>query len=140
MAQQSCLVKSKKKTCDEVEVTSRLLNIIFDMPVEQQLDLLDRLDTSGYEGSRRHTRTYLKNPWVVLLDPEKEKKAYDYFIKNISRCGMFIETRRNFLVGEKITMKFQMPASQKLYKLMGEIVRFQKNGIGVKFKRQLSEN
>lgn len=53
---------------------------------------------------------------------------------------MFIETNKAFLVGEKITMKFQVAASQKLYKSMGEIVRFQKNGIGIKFKRQLSEN
>jgi len=62
----------------------------------------------------------------------------DYLIKDISRCGMFIETNQAFLVGEKITMKFQMPASQKLYKIMGEIVRFQKTGIGIKFKRQLT--
>jgi hypothetical protein len=140
MEQPIGLMNPEKKNFDELEVTSRLLNIIFDMAVEQQLDLLDKLDKSGYEGSRKHGRTYLKHPWVVLIDPEKEKAAYDCFIRNISRCGMFIETRQAFCVGQKITMRFQMPASRKLYKIMGEIVRFQKNGIGVKFKRQLCEN
>ena len=129
----------KKKNFDEIEVTSRLLNIILDMPVQQKLDLLNTLDTSGYIGSRKHARTLLKNPWVVLIDPEKEKARYDYLIKDISRCGMFIETNQAFLVGEKIIMNFQMPASQKLYKIMGEIVRFQKTGIGIKFKRQLTD-
>ncbi|NOX34274.1 MAG: PilZ domain-containing protein [Deltaproteobacteria bacterium] len=145
MAQQACLIESGKKNFDEIEITSRLLNIILDMPVGEQLNLLDKLDTSGNKGSRRHIRTNLKNPWVVLVDPEKDKSSYDYFIRNISRCGMFIETAmqdqpgRAFFTGEKIIMKFQMPASQKLYKIMGEVVRLQENGIGVKFKRQLYE-
>ena len=51
---------------------------------------------------------------------------------------MFIETNQAFWVDEKIIIKFQMPASQKLYKIMGEIVRFQKTGIGIKFKRKLT--
>ena len=40
-------VDQKKNNFDEIEVTSRLINIILDMPVEQKLDLLDTLDTSG---------------------------------------------------------------------------------------------
>ncbi|MCD4721767.1 MAG: PilZ domain-containing protein [Desulfobacula sp.] len=123
------------KNFDEIEITSRLLNIILEMPVEQQLDLLDRLDISGYEGARRYARTYLKNPWIVLIDPEKEKMPYDYFIKDISRCGMFIETSQSFSVSQKITIQFQVPASKKVFKIMGEIVRRQKNGIGIKFNR-----
>lgn len=131
-------MKNRNKEFDEIEVSSRLLNIIFEMPVEQQLNLLDQLDTSGYRGSRRHTRNRLKNPWVVLIDCENERNCCDYFIREISRCGMFIETQGTFCVGEQITMKFQVPANQKIFKIMGEIVRFQENGIGVKFKRQLS--
>ena len=132
-------MKARTKNFDEIEVTSRLLNIILDMPIEQQLDLLNRLDTSEYKGARRHTRTYLKNPWVILIDPEKEKTSYDYFVKDISRCGMFIETSQSFSVGQKITIKFQIPARKKIFKIIGEIVRYQKNGIGIKFKRRLSK-
>ncbi|MCP3873205.1 MAG: PilZ domain-containing protein [Desulfobacteraceae bacterium] len=139
MEQQINIINSEKKNIDEVEVTSRLLNIIFDMPVEQQLKLLNKLDTTGYNGSRRQHRKQLKNPWIVLIDPKKERNSHEHFITNISRCGMFIETNRAFLDGEKITMRFQVPSSQKIYKIVGEIVRSQENGIGVKFKRQLSE-
>jgi len=133
------LRKARIKDFDEIEITSRLLNIILDMTVEQQLDLLDRLDISGYEGARKHARSYLKNPWVVLIDPEKEKMSYDYFVKDICRCGMFIETSQSFSVGQKIAIKFQVPTSKKVFKIIGEIVRRQENGIGIKFKRWLSK-
>lgn len=127
---------NEKKSLDEIEITSRLLNIIFDMPVARQLELLKLLDENGYKGARKHERTDLKNPWIVMIDPEKEPK--ESFIKDISRCGMFIETKSPFVISEIITMKFQVPSSRKMFKIIGEVVRRQKNGVGVKFKRQLS--
>lgn len=123
---------------DEIEVTSRLINMILDMPVHQQLDLLNKLDNTGYDGSRKQPRTMLKNPWVVMIDPQKKKVMTDHLIRDISRCGMFIETDGAFAVGEKIVLTFQMPTSKNLFKILGEVVRYQQDGIGVKFKRQLS--
>lgn len=138
-------VKQKDSTgYDGIEVTSRLMNIILEMPIEQQLDLLERLDSNGYSNTRKYVRTYLKKPWVVAVD-YKEQALLDnnYFIKDIGRCGMFIEpaqTNRSFGISETITMRFKMPASKKLYKIVGQIVRFQQNGMGVKFLRQLPED
>ena len=137
MGQKISLMKPKNEHLDEIEVTSRLLNIIFNMSVDEQLYLLNKLGKKGHKGSRRHERNYLKTPWVAIVDPEKEKPLYNYFIKNISRCGVFIETNRPFSVGKKIVLKFQVPSSRKLFKIVGEIVRSQENGIGIKFKRQL---
>ena len=122
---------------DEIEVTSRLINMVLDMPVSQQLDLLKTLDASGYNGVRKQPRTFLKNPWIVMIEPDKKFGDHTHYIKNISRCGMFIETERSFTVGEKILLTFQMPTSRKLFKIIGEIVRYQENGIGIKFKRQV---
>ena len=130
----------ENKYFDEVAITSRLLNIILDMPIDQQCKLLYSLDKSGCKGSRRHTRINLKKPWVVQVDPEKKKQSGDFFINDISRCGMFVEpveTSKSFFVGQNITMKFQIPASKKIFKIVGEIVRLHDNGMGVKFKRQL---
>ncbi|MBU1196020.1 MAG: PilZ domain-containing protein [Proteobacteria bacterium] len=135
MEQNTALKIIEKKPFDEIEVTSRLLNIIFEMPVKQQLDLLKLLDANGYNGARRHERKNLKNPWIVMIDPEKEPDAS--FIKDISRCGMFIETKSPFVISELITLKFQVPASRKMFKIVGEVVRRQKNGVGVRFKHQL---
>ena len=125
-----------KKNIDETDVTSRLLNMIFDMPVDQQLELLDYLDSNGYSGSRRHERTFLKSPWLALVGQKNE--LHESFIVDVSRCGMFIETSCVFRIGEKITMKFQVPSSKKIFRIVGEIVRSNKNGVGVKYKRQLS--
>ncbi|MFH2058418.1 MAG: PilZ domain-containing protein [Pseudomonadota bacterium] len=129
---------------DGIEVTSRLMNIILEMPLDQQLDLLERLDSNGYNGTRKYVRTYLKNPWVVAINDEEQALSDDnYFIKDIGRCGMFIEPAQidqSFGLGETITMRFKMPASKKMFKIVGQIVRFQQNGMGVKFLRQLSED
>ncbi len=126
--------KKSKKNLDEIEVTSRLLNLIFDMPVAQQLDLLKLLDSNGYKGARKQERTDLKNPWVVVIDPKKDLQTS--FIRDISRCGMFIETTASFSIDEKITMNFQVPASRKIFKIVGDVVRCQKDGVGVRFERQ----
>ena len=136
--QQVSVNHQEAEKIDEVEVTSRLLNIIFEMPIHQQMGLLERLDATGYNGSRKQPRNRLKIPWTVLIDPKKEKESYQHYIKNISRCGMFVKTEQTFLVGEKIGLRFQVPSSRKLYKIVGEIVRCDKTGIGVRFKRQLS--
>ncbi|OGR40503.1 MAG: hypothetical protein A3J80_11610 [Desulfobacula sp. RIFOXYB2_FULL_45_6] len=132
------LMEIKKRDIDEIEVTSRLLNIILGMNLEQQLDLLEKLDTKGYGGARRHVRTYLKKPWAVFFDPEKDKASCADLILDISRCGMFIETSQPFRVGEKITVKFEVPANRKTYKILGEIVRLQEKGMGVRFIRRIS--
>lgn len=136
MEQVLALKRSDKGKVDEIEVTSRLINIIFEMPIDQQIELLEFLDSQGGNPGRRHERTSLKNPWIVMIDPEEEPS--ECFIKDISRCGMFIETTRKFQVGEKIVMKFQMPSSRKIFRIIGEIARCQENGIGVRFKRQIS--
>ncbi len=127
----------ENKNIDEIEVTSRLLNIIFDMPVDQQLKLLKTLDKTRVKGSRQHARVDLKNPWIVLIDPKEDNKADIDYINDISRCGMFIKTRSSFFVGQNITIKFQNPTSKNVFQIIGEIVRLEDNGIGVKLKRQL---
>ena len=116
---------------------ARLLNIIFDMPLDQQLKLLKSLDKTGSKGSRQHARFDLKNPWIVQVDPKEDQKANIDYINDISRCGMFIKTGSSFFVGQNIIIKFQIPTSKNLFQIIGKIVRLQNNGIGVKFKPQL---
>ncbi len=68
MEQKLCTQLTNKKKFDGIDVTSRLMNIILEMSLEQQLDLLEKLDSNGYNGTRKHTRTTLKNPWVVTVN------------------------------------------------------------------------
>jgi hypothetical protein len=125
------------KYFDEVEVTSRLLNIILDMSATQQFKILNSLDKSGCQGSRQHARMNAKNPWIIQVDTVQGVKSDEYVINDISRSGMFIESSSSFFVGQNIAVKFQIPVSKKIFQMIVEIVRLQDNGIGVKFKRQL---
>jgi hypothetical protein len=131
------LMESQHKDIDEIEVTSRLLNMILEMSLEQQLDLLKQLDATGYGGARRHVRTLLKKPWEVFFNPEADKAPSADFIRDISRCGMFIETGRSFSVGEKVTVKFEVPSTHKIYIILGEVVRSLEKGLGIKFIRRI---
>jgi len=84
-------MSSKNRCYNEIEVTSRLLNIILDMSAEQQLSLLDRKNQTGGKDQGRHARRNLKKQWVVQVEPEKGEKQGGSFINDISRCGVFIE-------------------------------------------------
>jgi hypothetical protein len=140
MIRQIDMTAWEKTHHDEIDVTSRLLNIILEMPAEQQRDLLEKLDAIGSSRSRGHARQYLKRPWKVLIHSEKTRASYKCFIRDISRGGMFVEAPQSFNVGEKITLKFLMPGGGKQYQILGEIVRFQEKGIGIKFKRLLADH
>lgn len=126
--------RADKVDHDGIEITSRLMNIILEMTLDQQLKLLDSLDAQGYENSRQFTRTYLKKPWIVIVNDNTKENTH---IRDICRNGMFIETEQSFKVGEQIKLNFKMPASKKILKITGKIVRSQGNGIAVKFLSQL---
>lgn len=117
---------------DEVNVSSRLINLIFDMPIAKKLKLLKLLDEWEHNGSRKHAR----KPWVIPVNYAAEGQIFKDVTKNISSSGLFIQTKMPFMIGQKITMAFQLPKQRKHIKAVGEIVRTNAQGIGVKFKRQ----
>lgn len=117
---------------DSVNITSRLLNLIFEMTLAEKLELLDHLDNSDNHRGRKHAR----RPWITPINYRAENQVFQNVIKNISAGGVFIETRMPLAVGQDITMMFRLPKSRKLIQASGEIVRSDPRGIGVKFKRQ----
>ncbi len=116
---------------DEINVTSRLLNMILDMPAEKQLELLELMDQWQHTGARKHTR----KPWKIAVEYISGKQTFRDYIKDISNGGVFIETQTPFTVGQIIKLKFPLPNYKKLVKVTGEIVWSSPDGIGVKFKK-----
>ncbi len=55
------------------------------------------------------------------------------FIKNLSFDGVFVETRDNLNIGEKLVMTFEDPFFRKQVKTAGEIVWSCRRGCGIKF-------
>ena len=128
---------------DGIEITSRLMNIILEMPLKEQLDLLERLDANGYTNVRKHTRTRLKKPWRVWVATEG-KAPSSQRIRDIARNGMFVQTGpedpalSDYGVGETVALYFKTPASRKNVSVIGRVVRSQEDGFGVKFLRKMA--
>jgi hypothetical protein len=59
---------------------------------------------------------------------------YRDFIQNISETGLLIKPSQNFSVGQTVSMTFMSPDNQKPFKINGEIIHTDNDGLGIKFK------
>jgi hypothetical protein len=62
------------------------------------------------------------------------------YIKDISGWGLFIRTQKTMAVGEDITMTIPTPGSDSTIKIIGEVVRQNAKGVGVKFKLGIDDS
>ena len=115
---------------DKSEIIARLHELIKKMSKEKQQALLIELEKGLCKGKREQER----KSFLETVDYTNASGTYRDFIKNISDGGVFIETRNPFSVGEEISMTFLNSEHKKRLKIEGEIVRIEKEGIGVKFK------
>ncbi len=75
---------------------------------------------------------------LISVDYSSNKRAYKDFIQDLSKGGVFIETRATFAIGEALSMTFNMPNTQFHFKVTGKIVRVDPVGIGIRFNHKLS--
>ena len=86
------------------------------------------------DGQIREKRENPREPCFMAVDYVTQDRAYKDFIQNISRVGLFIETRVPFFVGERVSLAFMPPNYQKPIKITGEVVRTSSQGVGLKCK------
>ena len=79
-------------------------------------------------------RKYGRKDFIRVIDYTVGDRYYRDFIQDMSEGGLFIETLNKFSAGQKIVMTFISPNNQKPFKVHGEIIHVQTDGIGVKFK------
>ena len=79
-------------------------------------------------------RKYGRKDFIRVIDYTVGDRYYRDFIQDMSEGGLFIETSNEFSAGQKIVMTFVSPDYQKPFKVHGEIIHVQTDGIGVKFK------
>jgi hypothetical protein len=116
------------------EVRSRLFDLILvtpDAELRQLLEELKKRQESRLANMREHYREDVSIEVDCLAD---EIKCQDS-IKNISSGGIFIQTDEKFSMGQKIMVTFSIPKYKFDNKitLVGEVVRIEPSGIGVKF-------
>ena len=63
-----------------------------------------------------------------------QNRIYSDSITDISKNGLFIETKRPLNVGEEIILSFNMHGYDRPFKIKGDIVHSNHRGIGVEFK------
>jgi hypothetical protein len=117
---------------DETRITARLIDIICDMSIGQQLTLLQELDRKQYKGGRSDYRRNKK----IAVSYEINNRVHKDFIQDISAAGVFIETPNPPAVGEEITLKFSLTRDRKPLKIRGRIARANNRGFAVDFRRK----
>ena len=80
-------------------------------------------------------RKYKRKTYTVEVTFTVEGIEYQGFSKDIGAGGMFIETDKDFHVGESIRLVFPICNNEKKVELHADIVRNTKDGIGMKFVR-----
>ena len=118
------------KQSNESSATARLFELIENMSEDEQLALLKKLKERPFKEKREHER----KPFFIVVDYSTEERVYKDWIKNISAGGVFIETHMPFSVGQDVSLTFPLPNYQKYIKIIGEVVRIDLQGIGVRFK------
>lgn len=85
----------------------------------------------------RESRSNQRGPYRKPIFFATFDKTYVGLTNNISRGGVFIEIRNQFLIGQKI--KLAIPRTQIFNGvfLEGEIVHLAQNGIGIKFIKKI---
>ena len=115
---------------NESRITARLIELIKNMPEDEQRTLLKDLEERPFEGKRKHVR----KPFLMAVDYSTQDHVYKDFIQDISTGGVFIQTHMPFTVGQEVSLTFPLPNYQKHIKVTGEVVRSTTQGVGVKFK------
>ena len=115
---------------NEVSITGRLIQIIKNMPENEQRILLKDLEERQFEERRKHSR----KPFLMAVDYSTQDHVYKDFIQDISAGGVFIQTNMPFTVGQEVSLTFPLPDYKTHLKIVGEVVRSTTQGVGVKFK------
>lgn len=115
---------------DETKITARLIDLVCEMTIEQQLELLQKLDRKLYKRGRSDSRRSRK----IEVDYEINNRTHRNFIQDISAAGVFIESPNPPAVGQKITLQFSLADNKKPINITGRVVRSDDNGFAVDFR------
>jgi len=77
----------------------------------------------------KEKREHVRSPVDIPVEFIVQGRFYDGMIKNISKGGVFTETKGTFSVGQDISFYFGKE------NIIGTIIRVEPQGIGVKFRK-----
>ena len=116
-------------------IEKRIENLLKNLSDDKKQMLLDLI----IEWQQKEQRNDPRIPCLVAVDYSTPKRAYRDFIQDLSRSGVFIETREPFQLDEKISLTFTMPKTESHFKISGKIVRLDPHGIAIELEKKLSQ-
>jgi Tfp pilus assembly protein PilZ len=123
----------------EKKTGKHLLKKIIDLPFEQQLVFLNKLEKAvskiGITDKRRHPR----KACLINVDVSLPAPIYNSYILDINPHGAYIESNESHSVGQEVVLMFSSPDTGEPIKVTGEIIWIDKQGAGVKFNNLNNE-
>ncbi|MFZ0612409.1 MAG: PilZ domain-containing protein [Desulfobacterales bacterium] len=119
----------RERIVDDTRITARLIDLVCDMTIAQQIDLLRQLDGGPY----KHARAGHRRKRTIRVDYDVGNLLRQDFIRDISKMGVFIETPAAPAVGQKIRLSISLAEDRPPIRLTGRVVRSTEKGFGVAF-------
>ncbi len=117
------------KQLSNSDVTTNLINLIINMPEDEQIELLNNLEAAQHKKERIHLRKHCSlNVQFFSQDCE-----YSGLLQDISYSGGFIKTGDQFSEGQEISLIIPIAYTQKNSIIAGNVARIDQDGIGIKF-------
>ena len=113
------------KISDEIIVRAHNLTL------DQQKDLLNHLK----EVQKGDHREYLRLPDKINIDAVVDGKVIQSNTRDISACGVYINTAGKFEIDKEAIVVFAIPNHDSTFKLKGTVVRVEEDGIAIKFEK-----
>ena len=126
------LKKTPTQKVNTSNITTELIQLITKMSLEDRCKILG--DFISYTGTTK--RKYGRREFIRSVDFNVKGSLFHGYTKNISRGGVFIETKNAstlFSAGDPIKMNLEHPELHKNFNVTGKIIRTATNGIGVQF-------
>ncbi len=106
-----------------------IIKKVHHLTTDQQADLLKYLQALPVGGERGYPRKRAR----LDIDAVSGEKVIQSDTRDISASGVFINVAGRFEKNKAVQVVFSLPAQERPFKLQGEIIRVEKNGIAIQF-------
>ncbi|MDM8551267.1 PilZ domain-containing protein [Desulfobacterales bacterium HSG2] len=107
--------------------------------IEELLPLVKAELDMNIQEKNEEKRKHSRKPCSIIVDYATQDRSFRDYIRDISKGGVFIETTNFFSAGQEFIMTFSIPNQEKPFRFVGEVVRINERGVGVKFKKKVME-
>lgn len=125
-------------------IQNTLFKLVVELPESQQAHLLQKIDNEDVHPSGAPTvsddeeaamRGHRRKRCLLAVTYTSGTEHFQDYILDISSVGVFIETGRQFSVGQEMMLSFKLPNYQQPLKLDAAVAWIGRKGIGVRFSR-----